>query len=473
MAIKLYPVQQEAVDKVIKHFNKTNKDFLIGSLASRYGYDLSKLFFLTAEVGSGKTYMAAGVTLQYVAQGKKVLVFSPPAVVSKWEEVLEITSENPNPNITIVNVEKHTTVKDFSPYDLIIFDEVHLGSPTLFKKLKGFGGKVLGVTATLDGSTGKGSTKTKKRPAPTEIAENLFGKAETTEFLKKELKMTNHTQQLRYFIAPLLSFGATRSGISKDLEMEEDMYDVKYSEEKIALNEHENLFYQYLKKRFVTLELDNGRRVPILNDYFDRRPLKETVAVKRENYFIGKPLVDSETKFKKIQEKLNEYKGSGTKKGVLIYTFDDGYAKDLADYLGETYVDCGKEKDPAKPVQELLAQNKVAVININHTLEGVDYQTDHLIFAQIPKDAPTEQQAVGRITRMSSERTTKYVSFVYFNIPEYTGLVKTFTNHKKTNAVLASGGMDIEGLGQADGPSETFLGLEIIDTHDVYYYIEA
>lgn len=434
--MNLYPEQARVADTIKRFFNKeivVFKDTV-----------MNNVYFLSGEVGSGKTYVGSYLVKHYLEQGKSCSVFCPPHMESKWKEVLESFGAK---DVNISSKPKVLSEKA----DFIVWDEIHEGKPSAFKEIKGYKGLLLGLTGTAVGKDAGGIPKACKAVWGEDIFKNF----------KEGLALGNTLESfLRYAVKPFFSVGMTRENVSSTLQAEDAVVD--YESIPVELSPAEIAFSTFLQIRLSRKDVSKRKRLQIHNSYFDYLQTKAGFFLKdNKRHFVGQAVAFHEAKLKRAKQLQTEIDSS---KRVLWVTFHDKMAQDYANYLNLPFVDVSTG-NPEQEVNSVLENQKSCVINVEHTMTGVDYHADVMVFLQVPRDIAEEAQTVGRITRLSYSSDSRTVYYLFHKIKLYEETIESFHHGKVTNSLLVEGSNKVEGI-QTDTKKEQrkmLYGIEIID----------
>lgn len=407
MVFNLYAKQQEKVDII---FNRLEKQVLT---------------FLTGEVGSGKTYMGTEVVRRLVDKDptRRILIISPKQVVSKWEAVLESAGITLGDNVVVTVRFNEALINQF---DVVIYDEIHTikSKKNHFKSFIGNPNKhILGLTGTIVDSNIKDVT---------DITNYFSNKGKNyLRFTDHESLFKTRHKYIRLYIEPQMMVGVSRDDI-EEINDESDKLIVHTKQVPITMTNEEIAFYNFMSKRLAKYDVDKRTTIEILNNFLDRTPeAKQFFKSGNLNYYTGELLRDEvSAKELQLQRLLREQPTD-----VVIYTLNDTVAKRVAKDNDITYVDAS-QLGSIDLINELVKQGPV-VFNVLHVLTGVDIHANHIIWYQTPRSLTEENQGLGRITRLSSKRDDKYVTYLYYdNTLQETVVRELAENHKLNNEMI-------------------------------------
>lgn len=416
--MKLYPEQQAVVDKIITKLNQLHFQLLTG------------------EVGVGKTYMGASIVKYWLEnETNNVLIICPSQVRSKWSEVLASCNINLD-NVQIVTKFNDLTINEHTH---IIYDEIHLMKTRnrYFKKFNNRQGvKLVGLTGSIIDQDPNDLIKITQTFNKDEFGRNLFWPA-------KEPYMYGSTY-IRILVEPLLTEGLSKDSV-KAFANDNDKGDktiINTHKISITMNDDESRFYKFLITRLASLNITPKSQLNILNEFLDRDPKASSFVTKRSKkdgewktnqYFIGEKLHGSDTK--KLDALLSCLKKNKLQEKTLVYTLSDHMAKFVADQTGLAFIS-SKSPTAVDDINKTLKSSTV-VVNILPILEGVDLNANNIIWYQTPLTLSQEVQGVGRICRLSSERTEKNVFYLYHeNTMQKQQVEKIEDNHKLNNELI-------------------------------------
>lgn len=466
---ELFPIYRTKMADTYKHFAslpKTNLDIGdLRTLTTRRHMDLYEeqekvlqelqaqedgFHLLSGEVGVGKTHIAAKYINDYLEKepNARILIIEPiDGVVDRFKDLINGQFYSDGHHLPIgdggVVISDNAKLLNQTTWDMVVFDEFHkmdkdktvsrypLDTDNMAKN-------VLAMTGTVSNTYPEQIWSTAKNYVARYARDN--GLSENEALLLSPYNQAGFPQMTairglpEFFVEHVLgdkSVTLLRQDI-KELGLDEKMPINKFSTG-IDLSGEDKLFYNFMKMRANALGMTQADQLHILDMAFNTNQ-KEFIVQPTQVYgkseksfrlvdpneidttnhdllYLGKhdqPFVDKKIDF---ISKLHQDK----KEKVLVYLTNDNYgqrvvddlqAKGVSAELVDTHV-----KDAVSKINNSNAD--VVVFDINPIMEGIDLHANHVVWYSTPESAGLDEQACGRVTRLSSEQTEKNFYYLY------------------------------------------------------------
>lgn len=470
MRFVLYKKQEEVANALIKSYQKP--------------YLNEGHLYLSGEMGVGKTYIASSVA--HKLQAKHVLIICPATVTTKWQKVFQefnngeayiatptkIQSFKTLPQAVIVNqnnayrvlthyfdkdqiskevnnalhwahnacyytfLPKIKKAKTNSPFDFIIFDEIHTYKSTrkifgVYSYLERLGVKTLSLTGTIFNQNLAYLGRLLEVSHPKLIQSYNSSNNSSTDLRNIETALNSYywfEYCIWRYIAVQISLNDLQGEIKKNKKDEINQQIMPL--QGIQLSPEQQAWTELVKANGKILNLTAKRIDHLITTYLDRPTQKQPI-IKRHHkinsnfietdlYLTGFQLTPIEisqtTKFKQLNDLLKD-----TTK-TIIFVEDKQLLKDLPKLLPHCTSlsqHCTKSKI-AKQINELLNTDyNTVVLTVNQVATGVDLNAaQRVIWYQVPLDVTTILQAQRRVLRLNSTKSSKVYYLFYKQTPQ-------------------------------------------------------
>ena len=398
---------------------------------------------LSGEVGVGKTHIAADYINDSIKANPKakVLVIEPiEGVVERFTSLIEPEYLS---NVTITDDTKKLKSGE---WDVVVFDEFHKmdkdkAVARYALDVDKMPKNILAMTGTVSNTYPEQVWSVSKNYIARYVADNgidAFKAGYLGPYNNQGIpQMTSIRNQPEFFVEHVLGDSTAqivRADI-EELDVEAKMPVNKYSAG-FDLTPTDKAFYALLKGRANSLGMDKADQLTILDAAFNTNQ-KEFV-IQQSNIYKGGGMSspsfqlvnpddvprgshdllylgrhDQPFQDKKIDFITNLSNDVDEK--VLVYLSSNDYAERVVDDLraqGKTaqFVDT-HVSGAVKAINDSDAD--VIVFDVNPIREGVELKANHVVWYSTPNSAGLDEQACGRITRLSSEPTDKNFYYLY------------------------------------------------------------
>ena len=438
---------------------------------------------LSGEVGVGKTHIAAKYINDYIEKNPNanVLIIEPiDGVVDRFKELIDcqVSYDYDLPRNGGVVISDKTSLLNKANWDLVVFDEFHkmdkdnavsrypLDAKTMAKNTLAMTGTVSNTYPEQIWSTAKNYVSRYAHDTGLSEKDALI----LSPYNPKGFpQMTGIRSVPEFFVEHVLgdkSVTLLRQDI-KELGLEEKMPVNKFSTG-IDLSGEDKLFYNFMKMRADLLGMTQADQLRILDMAFNTNQ-KEFIVQPTQVYgkseksfrlvdpetvdttnhdllYLGRhdqPFVDKKIDFiSKLHNDKNEK--------ILVYLTNDDYAQRVVDDLNSTgvtaeFVDT-HIKGAVSKINDSAAD--IVVFDINPIKEGVDLHSNNVVWYSTPESAGLDEQACGRITRLSSEQTEKNFYYLYH---------KTTIQQELTNNIIRTNDINNLALKRDDTKTSEFV----------------
>lgn len=439
---------------------------------------------LAGEVGVGKTHIAAKYINDYIEKNPeaRVLIVEPiDGVIKRFGELIDVNTYYYSvPSLESSGyavITDDTSVLSSHAWDLVVFDEFHkmdkdkhVSRYPLDTSDSSMAKNVLAMTGTVSNTYPEQIWSSAKNYVSRYVKMNgvpenealLFGPYNINGFPQ----MTAIRSVPEFFLEHVVgdkSVTLLRQDI-KELGLEEKMPVNKFSAG-IDLSSEDKSFYNFMKMRATTLGMTQADQLRILDMAFNTNqkefvvqptqvygsPNKsfrllepsEVDKTKRGLLYLGKHdqlFVDKKIDFiAKLHQEKNEK--------IFVYLTNDEYGKRVETDLNskglraefvDTHINGAVDKINNSDAD-------VVVFDINPIKEGVDLHANHVVWYSTPESAGLDEQACGRITRLSSEQTEKNFYYLYH---------KTTIQQELTNNIIRTNDINNLALKRTDTKTE-------------------
>lgn len=471
IARDLIPIKRKSMSDMYKHFLELPTSRLdIGDLHTmdvRKHLDLYEaqenalqqlqaqedgFHLLSGEVGVGKTHIAAKYINDYMEKNPdaRILIIEPiDGVVNRFRDLIDVDSYLYDYNMPhsggYVTITDKTSALEYQKWDMVVFDEFHkmdkdvnVSRYPLDASDSNMAKNVLAMTGTVSNTYPEQIWSSAKNYVSRYAKMN--GLPENEALLLAPYNVNGFPQMTairtipEFFLEHVVgdkSVTLLRQDI-KELGLEEKMPVNKFSAG-IELSGIDKSFYNFMKMRADTLGMTQADQLRILDMAFNTNQkefivqptrvygksdksfrlvdINEVDTTKHDLLYLGRhdqPFVD-----KKIDFISNLHHDKQEK--ILVYLTNDGYGErvkadlDAKGILSE-FVDT-HENGAVDKINNSVAD--VVIFDINPIKEGVDLHANHVVWYSTPESSGLDEQACGRITRLSSEQTEKNFYYLY------------------------------------------------------------
>lgn len=431
LQVRNHPELFEEQEKVLKQLQE-----------QRDGFHL-----LSGEVGVGKTHIAAAYINDYLEKDPtaSILVIEPiDGVVENLTKLINVPVGDSWSSVSdggVMITDDTSAIR--ADWDVIVFDEFHnMDKDSRVSRYpldsESFPANVLAMTGTVSNTYPEQIWSTSKnyisRYAKMNGASEDMYQILSPVNPKGFPQMTVIRGMPEFFLEHVLddcSVTLLRHDI-KELGLEEKMPVNKYAAG-IELTDEDKLFYNFMTSRAYKIGISQSEQLHILDVAFNTNQKDFVVHPSRTdgswvvNYrlvdpnevdkskhdllFLGRhdqPFVD-----KKIDFISNLHAEKQEK--ILLYLNDDAYAGRIVDDLSAKGVNAEFVDTRAKGAVSRINNSDadVVIFDVNPIKEGVDLHANHVVWYSTPESAGVDEQACGRITRLSSEKVEKNFYYLY------------------------------------------------------------
>lgn len=442
MTIELYEKQNEVVNEIkekIEDFNLTKN-----------------AFYLSGEMGTGKTYMGVKMLSDYIEKGYKVLLVSPKQTITKWNDLIENENHSTiiqkgkmeydtNKEVNIVpfeqlnvwtkgNIDGEYEEVQTSFFEeisknnkiLLVVDEVHLATKTRYdalerivKKMRRFDEnhttRYLYLTGTI-------------MESDNENVSQLL--ALTHDYISSSVKceLDNNFPRFIYLywcdIAVSVSIDDIQALQENRQEIKQEIAPIN----EIPITTEQDLFMDVVETQLQKAGIDYNKSSSISSSFVDN-PEKDLVyrvarrvtkhSLKKPQFIdLAFPLTDMNiqetSKFKKLIDIINHSKNDK----ILVYVNDEDTIETLINKLNDLNISAFgikgvKPENYSEHINAKFDSHKVCVANPEKVNVGIDIHAEQLIWYQLMTNIDKMIQAQRRVCRLSSKGKSLVTLFVY------------------------------------------------------------
>lgn len=439
---------------------------------------------LSGEVGVGKTHIAAKYISDYIEKqpDARILIIEPvDGVVDRFKKLVGGNFYLDGHHIPVdeggVVISDDTSRLNDGDWDLVVIDEFHKmdkGAVVRYPiKASTMAKNTLAMTGTVSNTYPEQVWNISKNYVARYSRDN--GLSEKDAILLSPYNADGLPQMTairpipEFFLDHVLgdkSVTLLRQDI-KELGLEEEMPINKFSTG-INLSDQDRLFYNFMKMRADLLGMTQADQLRILDMAFNTNQKEfivqptqvygkadksfrlvdpETVdTTKHDLLYLGRhdqPFVDKKIDFiSKLHADKNEK--------ILVYLTNDNYAQRVVDDLNSTGVTTEFVDTHIKGAVSKINNSRadVVVFDINPIKEGVDLEANNVVWYSTPESAGLDEQACGRITRLTSEKTEKNFYYLYH---------KTTIQQELTNNIIRTNDVNNIALKRDDVKTSEFV----------------
>ena len=432
---------------------------------------------LSGEVGVGKTHIAAKYINDLLEKkpDAKILIIEPiDGVVTRFKELISVDVHRTPRDGTVVmtdNTSHLNSININGGWDLVVFDEFHkMDKDTTVSRYpldtRRMPANVLAMTGTVSNTYPEQIWSTAKNYVSRYAYEFGVNEREACLFAPFNSRGVPQLTSIRllpeFFLEHVLddkSVTLLRQDI-KELGLEEKMPVNKFSAG-FDLSSEDKMFYNFMVKRADLLEMSMSDKLRVLDKAFNTNQKEFTV---QQTQVFGRDdssfrLVDPDTiegsdakllylgrhdqpfVDKKIDFINNLYTEKNEK--ILVYLGDNDYGNRVVNDLNSKGLRAEFVDTHVKGAVDKINDSDadVVVFDINPIKEGVDLHANHVVWYSTPESAGLDEQACGRITRLSSEQTEKNFYYLYH---------KTTIQQELTNNIIRTNDINNLALKRTD-----------------------
>lgn len=443
MNFKLYDKQQAIADEIIQEF-KTPSDIASGQ------------FYLSGEMGSGKTYMGSYIANQF-KDDYNVIVISPQVNIKKWQSLLDdpviLTKKddyNKNNRISLIAFEHlNMWLKNQKPFNqdmLIIVDEVHLATNS---KKDAFD--------TLVSFASHGSSRMRGLYLTGTIMEgekrNIISIIRTTHPHLVSTKSINTIKNsFEIFIFRIWQHISTSVSLEDIQDLMENRQEIKQDVAPITpilLTTEQRLFSDVVMSQLSDLQvplntarsetasfIDNPEKSP--NYKVNSRPSYSKL--KRPKYVdLAMPIKDVNFKSTSKFQNLLTLIQSSPNDRILVYVNEKHLIDIIRHHLKDKGIDAFSiEGVPVEEYSEYInnqfMSHQVGIVDPSKVNVGIDIHAEQLVWYQLMPKLDKMIQAQRRVCRLSSENKSLVTIMVYDTTYE-NARAQELSNATKQNAI--------------------------------------
>lgn len=432
---------------------------------------------LSGEVGVGKTHIAAKYINDLLEKkpDANILIIEPiDGVVARFKKLISVDVHSSPRDGNVVMTDNTSILNSTNingGWDLVVFDEFHkMDKDTTVSRYpldtRRMPANVLAMTGTVSNTYPEQIWSTAKNYVSRYAYEFGVNEREACLFAPFNSQGVPQLTSIRllpeFFLEHVLddkSVTLLRQDI-KELGLEEKMPVNKFSAG-FDLSSEDKMFYNFMVKRADLLEMSMSDKLRVLDKAFNTNQKEFTV---QQTQVFGRDdssfrLVDPDTiegsdakllylgrhdqpfVDKKIDFINNLYTEKNEK--ILVYLGDNDYGNRVVNDLNSKglraeFVDT-HVKGAVSKINNSDAD--IVVFDINPIMEGIDLHANHVVWYSTPESAGLDEQACGRITRLSSEQTEKNFYYLYH---------KTTIQQELTNNIIRTNDINNLALKRTD-----------------------
>lgn len=445
---------------------------------------------LSGEVGVGKTHIAAAYindTIKSNPQAKVIVIEPIDGVVSKFKSLLD------NQENVMITDDASKLTKD--NWDLVVFDEFHRmdgnGYVSSYPRSNyDMPKNILAMTGTVSNTYPEQVWSVTKNYVSRYFAENdhvnlqeglamgpyVERTINTSTGDSKKLMMPEMSTirlEPEYLLDHILADNTVQL-LRRDIEelnVEETMPVNKFASG-FDLTPQDKLFSNLLASRAKMLNMTTENQLDILDDAFNTNKKEFIVQPTRDSLYNDEKryqLVDPDTVMdnhdllylgkhdQPFQDKKIGFIADLAKdkqEKVLVYMLSNDYAKRVQEDLNKTGITTEFVDTHIDGAVDKINDSdaNVVLFDINPITEGIDLHANTVVWYSTPRSAGLDEQACGRITRLSSEQADKNFYYLYHKTTIQESITKNIIRTNDiNNRALQRNDQNIQDVSELDG----------------------